>query len=143
MATYTDITYHLVFGTKNRVRVLDKPRRDDLYRFIWGLLKKRNCHLYRIGGVEDHLHVLTSLHASLALADLIKEIKTSTSTWIKGEGVFPGFKYWQEGYGGFTTDAESRLRQHAAIATRAVVKAQRRTFGESPAHRARPGGSQP
>ena len=43
-------TYHIVFGTKNRVRSLDKARRDDLFRFIWGVVKERDCHLYRIGG---------------------------------------------------------------------------------------------
>lgn len=108
MATYTDITYHIVFATKNRVRVLDKPRRDDLYRFIWGVLKKRDCHLYRIGGIEDHVHILTSLHPTVALSSLVKEIKTAASEWIKGQRVFPMFEYWQEGYGAFTTDAEGR-----------------------------------
>ena len=108
MATYTDITYHLVFGTKNRVPALDKPRRDDLYRFMWGLLKARDCHLYRIGGVEDHVHILTSLHPTVALADLVKEIKTASAAWIKGSGVFPCFEHWQNGYGAFTLDAAAR-----------------------------------
>lgn len=108
MPTYTDITYHIVFGTKNRVRSLDKARRDDLFRFIWGVVKERDCHLYRIGGVEDHLHLLTSLHPSLALADLVKEIKTASSAWIKGQGVFPAFDYWQESYGAFTVAADAR-----------------------------------
>ena len=108
MATYTDITYPRVFGTKRRARVLDKPRRDDLYRFIWGVVKARDCHLYRIGGVEDHVHILTSLHPSVALADLVKETKTATSAWIKGRQVFPSFEHWQEGYGAFTVAAEAR-----------------------------------
>jgi putative transposase len=108
MATYTDITYHLVFGTKHRAPVLEKARRDDLYRFVWGVLQRRECHLYRIGGVEDHIHILTSLHPTIALADLVKEIKTASSAWIKGERVFPRFEAWQEGYGAFTVAAEAR-----------------------------------
>jgi putative transposase len=108
MPTYTDITYHIVFGTKNRIRSLDKPHRDDLYRFIWGVLNERQCHLYRIGGIEDHIHILTSLHPSVALADLVKEIKTASSAWIKGQKFFPGFDYWQEGYGAFTVACEAR-----------------------------------
>jgi putative transposase len=108
MATYTDINYHLVFATKNRFRTLHRDRRDDLYRFIWGVLKERKSHLYRIGGVEDHLHILTSLHPTVALADLVKEIKTASSAWIKGQQVFPLFEHWQEGYGAFTLDARSR-----------------------------------
>ncbi len=108
MSTYTDITYHLVFATKNRVRSLDKPRRDELYRFIWGVLKERTCHLYRIGGIEDHIHILSSLHPTVALANLVKEIKTASSAWIKGRQVFPAFDYWQEGYGAFTVAADAR-----------------------------------
>ena len=108
MPTYTDITYHIVFGTKNRVPSLDKARRDDLYRFIWGVIKERDSHLYRIGGIEDHVHILTSLHPSVALADLVKEIKTASSAWIRGQQVFPEFDYWQEGYGAFTVAAEAR-----------------------------------
>ncbi|GEP45125.1 IS200/IS605 family transposase [Brevifollis gellanilyticus] len=108
MPTYTDITYHIVFGTKNRIPALDKPRRDDLYRLIWGIAEERDCHVYRIGGVEDHLHLLTSLHPTIALANLVKEIKTASSSWIKGQHVFPAFDYWQEGYGAFALSADAR-----------------------------------
>ena len=102
MSTYTQILYHVVFSTKDRERVLSKAGRDDLYRFIWGVLKERESHLYRIGGVDDHVHMLISLHPSIALADLVKEIKTASSKWIKGTGVFPIFTHWQPGYGAFT-----------------------------------------
>ena len=108
MATYTQILYHLVFSTKHRAPVLDKPRRDDLYRFIWGMLRERQSHLHRIGGVEDHVHILTSLHPTMALSDLIKEIKTASSAWIKGNHVFPGFDHWQEGYGAFTCSVRKK-----------------------------------
>ena len=108
MSTYTDIACHLVFATKHRARALDKTQRDDLYRFIWGLLKERKSHLYRIGGVEDHIHILTSLHPTVALASLVKEIKTASSAWIKGQGIFPAFDRWQEGYGAFSVAASDR-----------------------------------
>jgi REP element-mobilizing transposase RayT len=106
--TYTDITYHLVFATKNRERVFDKDHREQLYRFIWGILKERSCHVYRIGGVEDHLHILFSLHPTQSLANVVKEIKTASSSWIKGQKFFPLFTHWQEGYGAFTVAAEAR-----------------------------------
>lgn len=108
MSTYTQILYHIVFATKNREAALDKPRRDDLYRFIWGCLKNRHSHLYRIGGIEDHIHILTSVHPTVALADLVKEIKTASSAWIKGRGVFRRFTNWQDGYGAFTHVYEDR-----------------------------------
>ena len=102
MSTYTQILYHIVFATKNRHRVLDQPRREDLFRYIWGIVKNHHCHLYRIGGVEDHVHILSSLHPTVALADFIKDIKVASSGWIKDEKVFPEFEAWQEGYAALT-----------------------------------------
>lgn len=108
MSTFAQVFYHIVFATKHREPVLDKTRRDDFYRFIWGCLKERSCHLYRVGGIEDHVHILTSLHPTMALSDLIKEIKTSSSLWIKNQGVFPRFTHWQNGYGACTHCFEER-----------------------------------
>jgi putative transposase len=102
MSTYTQIIYQIVFGTKNREMVLSKNRRDDLYKYISGVLENKKCHLYRIGGVEDHIHILTHLHPTVSLSDLIKDIKLSSSEFIKSNKLFPGFNGWQEGYGAFT-----------------------------------------
>src|SRR5688572_15873266 len=102
MSTYTQIIYHIVFSTKNRERVLIAPGREELFRYVWGVLKNKQCHLYRVNAVEDHIHVLTSLHPSIALADFIKDLKVSTSVWIKEKQLFPAFTHWQDGYGGFT-----------------------------------------
>ena len=55
MSTHTAISYHIVFSAKNRTPVLKRERRDDLFRYIWGIIKNRRIHLYRINGVEDHL----------------------------------------------------------------------------------------
>lgn len=102
MATYTQIVYHIVFATKNRERILDKPGRENLFRYIWGIVKNHDCHLYRLNGIEDHLHIATSLHPTVSLADLVKAIKTGSSKWIKENNIFPQFHHWQEGYGAFT-----------------------------------------
>jgi REP element-mobilizing transposase RayT len=102
MATYTQIIYHIVFATKNRERVLDKPPREDLFRYVWGIVKNHDCHLFRINGIEDHVHILTSLHPSVCLADFVKAVKTGSSKWIKENGAFPQFDHWQDGYGAFT-----------------------------------------
>ncbi len=102
MSTYTQICYHIVFSTKERRPTLKGDRRPALFRYIWGILKNRDCHLYRINGVEDHIHILTSLHPTVSLADLVKDIKTASSLWIKTEAVFPTFTHWQDGYAAFT-----------------------------------------
>ncbi len=75
MSTYTQLLYHIVFSTKNRERSLTSDKREDLYRYIWGLLKNKKCHLYRINGVDDHLHIATHLHPTIALSTIVKDIK--------------------------------------------------------------------
>ena len=110
MSTYTQIIYHIVFATKNRKPALLKERRDELYKYIWGMIQKRDGYLYRIGGVEDHVHILCSLHPSVALADFVKEIKVASARWIKEKKAFPDFEHWQGGYGAFTCSAESKGR---------------------------------
>ena len=102
MSTYTAIAYHIVFSTQNRTRVLKRERREDLFRYIWGIIKNRRGHLYRLNGVEDHLHILTSLHPTVRLADFVKEVKTGSARWIKENRVFTSFSHWQEGYAAFT-----------------------------------------
>lgn len=102
MSTYTAVAYHIVFSTKERRLVLRQERREDLFRYIGGIIKNRRSHLYRMNGVEDHLHILTSLHPTVSLADLVKDIKTGSARWIKENSVFRSFSHWQEGYGAFT-----------------------------------------
>ena len=102
MSTFTAIAYHIIFSTKDRAPILRPDRRPELFRYIWGIIRNRDGHLYRINGVEDHLHLLTSLHPSVCLADLVKDIKTGSARWIKQNAVFKGFSHWQEGYGAFT-----------------------------------------
>ena len=107
-STYIESCVHIVFATKGRERVLSKERREDLFRYIWGILKNHHCHLYRINGVEDHLHILTSMHPTVALADLVKDIKVASALWIKEGRVFPDFTHWQDGYGAFTVSHRDR-----------------------------------
>jgi REP element-mobilizing transposase RayT len=102
MSTHTQIYYHIVFSTKDRVPVLKVDRREDLFRYFWGIAKNYESHLYRINGTEDHVHILTSLHPSVCLADLVKNLKASSSQWIKEKSVFRSFSHWQDGYGAFT-----------------------------------------
>ena len=101
-STYTQTLYQIVFSTKERQPVLHTENRPQLFKYIYGILKNKNCHLYRINGVEDHLHILTSLHPSIALSSLVKDIKIASSLHIKENHLFPDYTNWQEGYGAFT-----------------------------------------
>ncbi len=100
--SYRQILYQIVFGTKGREATITEAYCEELYKYIWGVIKKRNCKLYRINGIPDHIHIFSDLHPSISLADYVKDIKVSSSQWLKESGKFPEFKGWQEGYGAFT-----------------------------------------
>jgi len=102
MSTYTQILYQIVFSTKHRKPVLNPVNRPELFKYIWGILKEKKCHLYRINGVEDHIHIVTQVHPTIALAALIKEIKVASTNYIKANNLFPDFEQWQVGYAAFT-----------------------------------------
>ena len=102
MSTYTQILYQIVFGTKNNEKTMIESGQEVLYKYIWGILKNKKCHLYRINGMEDHLHIVTHIHPTIALAYLIKDIKIASSEFIRTENIFPNFNGWQDGYGAFT-----------------------------------------
>jgi len=102
MSTYTQILYQIVFGTRNRERTLAKDNRDELFKYITGVIRNKKCHLYQIGGVEDHIHILTHIHPTIAVSALVKDIKLASSVHIKENNLFPGFRGWQEGFGAFT-----------------------------------------
>ncbi|MBI2281831.1 MAG: IS200/IS605 family transposase [Bacteroidetes bacterium] len=110
MSTYTQILYQIVFSTKNRECTLTKSHRDELFKYIWGVLKNKKCHLYRINGVEDHLHIVTHLHPSVSLSSLVKDIKVSSSLYIKEQNLFKKFTNWQDGYGAFTYSIKEKDR---------------------------------
>lgn len=102
MSTYTQILYQLVFSTYKREKTMMESGQEPLYKYISGILKNKNCHLYRVNGVEDHIHIVTHVHPSIVVATLIKDIKLACTSWNKETGNFKNFHGWQEGYGAFT-----------------------------------------
>ncbi len=100
--SYRQIFYQVVFGTKNREAAIAEAHCNELYKYIWGIVKNNNCTLYRINGIEDHIHIFSDLHPSVSLADYVKNIKVASSVWMKESNKFPDFKGWQDSYGAFT-----------------------------------------
>jgi len=110
MSTYTQILYQIVFSTKKRKPCLIKKNREKMYRHMWGTLKNKNCHLYRINGIEDHLHIVTHLHPTIAPSAMVKDLKLSSSSFINREHLFPAFDGWQNGYAAFTYSISEKNR---------------------------------
>jgi putative transposase len=102
MSSYRLLFYHIVFRTKNSLPTIRQDNVVQLYAYITGIIKHKNSHPYRINGTEDHLHLLTDIHPSFAIADFMRDLKTASSLWMKNSGFFPSFNGWADGYGAFT-----------------------------------------
>jgi len=102
MSSYRQILYHIVFRTKDSRKTLVPEHSRELYAYIMGIIKNKNCFLYRINGMEEHIHVLCDLHPTIALADYMRDLKTSTSIWLKQSGKFSEFEGWADGYAALT-----------------------------------------
>jgi|SRR5699024_7107799 len=108
MSTYSKILYQFVFSTKKRKKLLTKPKRETLYKYIGGILRNKQCKLYAINGVEDHLHILTHVHPTISISRLMQDVKQSSSIFIKKKSLFKGFTNWAKGYGAFTYSYSDR-----------------------------------
>ena len=109
MSTYTQIFYQITFSTKNRIPCLTKENRRRLFGHMHKTLQNKKCHLYRLNGVEDHIHIITHLHPTVALSNLVKDLKVSSSIFIKEQNLFPDFQGWQVGYAAFTYSIEAKV----------------------------------
>jgi putative transposase len=115
MASYRQIFHHHVLGTKGRKATIPEEHCQDLYKYIWGIVKNKGCRLYRINGIADHIHLLTDLPPTICLADLIKDIKVASSKWMNTNSDFPHWGGWADGYGSFTLSLQEKDRVIAYI----------------------------
>jgi len=110
MSTYTQILYQIVYATWKHEKTLDSSTKDELYRYISGLIENKKCHLYCIGGVSDHIHIITHIHPSVSLASLVKDLKLASTDFVKKNRIFQSFSGWQDGYGAFTYSYHDKNR---------------------------------
>jgi REP element-mobilizing transposase RayT len=100
--SYSKFYSHIVFHTKNNVKLITEDIENELYSYLGGILRNCKSIPFQIGGTSDHIHILCTLPKTMSLADLTEEVKKSSSKWIKSKGdKFRNF-YWHEGYGGFS-----------------------------------------
>ena len=110
----TKIYIHVVFSTKDREKSITAEHATALYQNIWEFLTGRDCKLFRIGGMPDHVHILFGLHPTIALSTLMQELKSSTSGWLKRDGRFPFFEGWSGGYyaGSVSPEVKDRVIEY-------------------------------
>jgi len=97
------ILVHTVFSTKDRRPFFrDKALREELHRYLGGILTNLDCHPIMVGGVEDHVHLLSTLSRTCQAAEMVKEIKRGSSLWVKTRSPDMQNFAWQNGYGIFS-----------------------------------------
>jgi REP element-mobilizing transposase RayT len=96
------VLLHLVFSTKDRRPFLVEPVRESLHAYLAGVVRTAGCDCYRVGGVEDHVHLAVRLSRTVSVSALIEDVKTSSSKWLKTQSPTLARFAWQRGYGVFS-----------------------------------------
>ena len=100
--TYSQIHIQTVFAVQDRLSLLNKKWRDDLYRFITTIVQNNGHKMLAIGGVEDHVHLFFGLRPNESISHLIQEVKRDSALWINKNHLVLGKFSWQEGFGAFS-----------------------------------------
>ena len=100
--TYTQIHIQAVFAVQNRDYIIHRSWRDELYKYITGIVQNNKHKMLAINGMPDHVHILFGFRPSQSLSDLMQDIKGSSSRWINEKRFIKGKFSWQEGYGAFS-----------------------------------------
>ena len=105
--SYSTLLTHVVFSTKDRMRFLDAQIRPDLFAYMGGIVREMGGAARIINGLEDHVHMLISLAADVAVSECLRVVKTNSSRWVHERfGNHRNFG-WQSGYGAFSVSASN------------------------------------
>ena len=100
--TYTQIYVQIVFAVRERDGLIAPEWKEELFKYIAGIIKNRGQKLIAIGGVADHIHILIAISPDIALSNLVRDIKAASGKWINRRRLVRGKFYWQEGFGAFS-----------------------------------------
>ncbi|HEY0515104.1 MAG TPA: IS200/IS605 family transposase [Thermoanaerobaculia bacterium] len=109
-STFTNLLYHIVFSTKDRMPAIHEGLRERLYEYVGGIIRGERGTSLEIGGVPDHIHLLVKLKSDMAIAEIVRLIKSNSSKWVnESKGSATRFE-WQTGYAAFSV-SESQARK--------------------------------
>jgi len=100
--TYSQMYVQVVFAVKGRQSLIQKPWKDELYKYITGILRNKGQKLLAINGMPDHIHIFIGQKPNVATSSLVKDIKVASNEFINDKGWVRGKFAWQEGAGVFT-----------------------------------------
>ena len=100
--TFSQIYIQTVFAVSSRESLIKPEFKEELYKYITGIIRNQGQKLISINGMPDHVHILVGLKPAMALADLVREIKADSTNFVNKNKLVHGRFSWQEGYGGFS-----------------------------------------
>jgi REP element-mobilizing transposase RayT len=100
--TYTQIYIQIVFAVKGRQNLIAKQNREELHKYITGIVQNRKQKMLSIFAMPDHIHLLVGLKPNIAISDLVRDIKAGSSKFINDSHWINGKFNWQEGFGAFS-----------------------------------------
>ncbi len=116
MSTHTFLKCHIVFGTQYRRSLLHVKFRQELYAYIRGIINGEGGHFDTIGGIDDHVHILCGIPPRIAVSDMLRAIKSSSSKWINANQHCSVEFHWQRGFAAFSVSKSSMPNVAAYIA---------------------------
>ena len=106
--TYSQLNIHCVFAVKGRENVITRNFRDELHRYMSGILKNDGSYPLAVGGWKDHVHVFFELPVTMSVSKQMQMLKSTSSKWINDNKLVLGRFSWQEGYGSFSYSRSQR-----------------------------------
>lgn len=100
--TYTQIYLQVVFAVKGRQNLVPKQHREEIHKYITGIVQKRDHKMLSVFCMPDHVHLLVGIKPAMAISDLVRDIKAGSSNFINERKWMPGKFNWQEGFGAFS-----------------------------------------
>jgi REP element-mobilizing transposase RayT len=100
--TYTQIHIQLVFAVQNRASLIKDSWKDEMYKYMTGIIQNKDHKMLQINSMPDHIHILIGLRPTQALAELVKVVKQESTSWINDQKFTLKKFNWQEGYGAFS-----------------------------------------
>jgi putative transposase len=100
--TFSQIYIQVVFAVKRRENLLQKPWRDEVFKYMSGIIKEKNQKPIIVNGVTDHVHLFIGLKPVISLSDLVRDVKNNTTNFVNDRKFLNTKFSWQEGYGAFS-----------------------------------------
>ncbi|MBL7865873.1 MAG: IS200/IS605 family transposase [Cyclobacteriaceae bacterium] len=108
--TYSKLYIQIVFAVKGRQNLIQDPWKDTLHKYIAGIIKGKGQKSIIVNGMPDHIHLFVGLRPSMAISDLVRDVKNNSSNFVNAQKFIP-FKFsWQEGFGAFSY-SESQIER--------------------------------